>query len=247
MKLIVLTTCNNIIDGQQKLLEDSLIKHGYEYEIFLYGFIFGEQYRVIKTWVDQYKGDATHVCYVDAFDNVALGPPSEVISKFKALNCKMVIGVEKACFPNDERDKYHRTENYPESPTAWKYINGGGCIFEIEYFKELCSQHPFNEERMMDPDWLAEVYLSHPDQIKLDYQCEIFQCLAHSDRSEWSEVNTITDINKYDGISFISKSTTRLMNVATQTQPIFIHGNGRTDMQWVRNIAIQQPNKETNV
>lgn len=241
MKLIVLTTCNNIIDGQQKLLEDSLIKHGYEYEIFLYGFIFGEQYRVIKTWVDQYKGDATHVCYVDAFDNVALGPPSEVISKFKALNCKMVIGVEKACFPNDERDKYHRTENYPESPTAWKYINGGGCIFEIEYFKELCSQHPFNNERMMDPDWLAELFLSHPDQIKLDYQCEIFQCLAHSEpEEEWEVVNCFES-------GELKRKDIRILNKATQTKPIFFHGNGRTDMKWVRNIAIEQPNKETNV
>ena len=142
----------------------------------------------------------------------------------------MLIGVEKACFPNDERDKYHRIENYPESPTAWKYINGGGCIFDIEYFKELCNQHPFSNERMMDPDWLAELYLSHPDQIKLDYQCEIFQCLAHSNpEDEW-----VKDIDN------------RIQNVTTKTKPIFIHGNGRTDMQWVRNIAIEQPNKETN-
>ena len=236
MKLIVLSTSNNLIDGQQKPLEDSLIKHGYDYDIFLYGFIFGEQYRVIKTWVDQYKGDATHCLYTDAFDTLALGPPNEVIARFCSIQLtdifngrektKMIIGVEKACFPNDERDKYHRTENYPESPTAWKYINGGGCIFEIEYFKELCNQHPFNNERMMDPDWLAELYLSHPDQIKLDYQCSIFQCLAHSNpEEEW-----IIEDN-------------RIRNVATKTKPIFIHGNGRTNMEWVRNIAIEQPNK----
>lgn len=231
MKLIVLTTCNNIIDGQQKPLEDSLIKHGYDYDLFLYGFIFGEQYRVIRTWIDQYKGDATHCLYTDCWDTLALAPPTEVISKFKALDCKMLISVEKACFPNDIRDKYHRIENYPESPTAWKYINGGGCIFDIEYFKELCNKHPFNNDRMMDPDWLAELFLSHPDQIKLDNQCEIFQCLAHSNpEDEW-----IKDIDN------------RIQNVATKTNPIFIHGNGRTDMQWVRNIAIEQPNKKDNV
>lgn len=230
MKLIVLSTSNNLIDGQHKPLEDSLTKHGYDYDLFLYGFIFGEQYRVIRTWVDQYKGDATHCLYTDCWDTLALGPPTEVISKFKALDCKILIGVEKACFPNDERDKYHRIENYPESPTAWKYINGGGCIFDIEYFKELCNQHPFSNERMMDPDWLAELYLSHPDQIKLDYQCSIFQCLAHSNpEDEW-----VKDIDN------------RIQNVTTKTKPIFIHGNGRTDMQWVRNIAIEQPNNKTN-
>jgi hypothetical protein len=229
MKLLILSTCDNLIDGQQRALEDSLIKHGYDYEFFLYGFIFGEQYRVIKTFVDKYKGEATHILYSDMFDTVALGPPSEVISKFKSLDCKMLIGVEKACFPNDERDKYHRIENYPESPTAWKYINGGGCIFEIEYFKELCNQHPFNNDRMMDPDWLAELHQSHPDQIKLDYQCSIFQCLAHSNpEEEW-----IKDIGN------------RIQNIATQTKPIFFHGNGRTDMQWVKTIALEQPNNKT--
>ena len=190
MKLLVLSTTNNLIDGQQKPLEDSLIKHGYDYELFLYGFTFGEQYKVIKTFVDQYQGDATHICYVDCWDVVALAPPTEVISKFKSLDCKMLISTEKACFPNDTRDKYHKPENYPESPTSWKYINGGGCIFEIEYFKELCSLHPFNTERMMDPDWLAELFISHPDQIKLDYNCEIFQCLAHSNQDEWELILT---------------------------------------------------------
>ena len=232
MKLLILSTCDNLIDGQQKALEDSLIKHGYDYEFFLYGFIFGEQYRVIKTFVEQYKGDATHILYTDMFDTIALAPPSEVIAKFCSIQLtdifngrektKMIIGVEKACFPNDERDKYHRTENYPESPTAWKYINGGGCIFEIDYFKELCNQHPFNEDRMMDPDWLAELYQSHPDQIKLDYQCSIFQCLAHSNQDEWETIDN------------------RIGNIATQSKPIFIHGNGKTDMKWIKQIATEQ-------
>lgn len=243
MKLLILSTCDNLIDGQQKPLEDSLIKHGYYYDLFLYGFIFGEQYRVIKTFVDEYKGDATHILYTDMFDSIALAPPSEVISKFKDLDCKMLIGVEKACFPNDERDKYHRIENYPESPTAWKYINGGGCIFEIEYFKELCNQHPFNNERMMDPDWLAELYLSHPDQIKLDYQCEIFQCLAHSNQDEWERVNPIFA----KGTMYEHTVFDRIKNKATETYPIFFHGNGRTDMQWVYDVAIEQPNNKDNV
>lgn len=247
MKLIVLTTCNNIIDGQQKPLEESLIKHGYEYEIFLYGFIFGEQYKVIKTWVDQYKGDATHVLYTDAFDTLALAPPSEVIAKFCSMQLtdifngrdktKMLISAEKAYFPDNGESHL-----YPESPTVWKYVNGGGCLFEIEFFKKICNEHPFPEP-MMDPYWLRDIFLAHPNEIKLDYQCEIFQCLAHSDSSEWSEVHSITKVNKYDGIKFIEETTTRIQNVATKTFPIFIHGNGRTDMQWVRNIATQQPNK----
>ena len=244
MKLLVLSTCDqfdtiegkNILkpNGQHKALEDSLIKHGYDYEFFLYGFVFGEQYKVIKTFVDEYKGDATHILYCDMFDNVALAPPSEVIAKFEAFNCKMLISVEKACFPNDSRDKYHRPDNYPESTTDWKYINGGGCLFEIAYFKELCTKHPFNTERMMDPDWLAELYLNNRDNIMLDTNCDIFQCLAHSNRDEW-EIEEIKNIAYIETINngYVVSGTNRIRNKATQSLPIFLHGNGHTNMDWV--------------
>jgi hypothetical protein len=228
---------DNVIHKQEKPLEDSLIKHGFVYDIFLYGFIFGEQYRVIRTYVEQYKGDATHILYTDAWDTLAFGTPSEVLSKFKAMDCKMLISVEKACFPNDERDKYHRIENYPESPTSWKYINGGGCMFEIEYFKELCQLHPFNTNRMMDPDWLAELHQYHPEQIKLDYQCSIFQCISHSNQDEWKIEYKLP--NGFPTEQFMTGSNNyeeykRFRNKQTNTLPVFFHGNGRTNMDWLK-------------
>jgi hypothetical protein len=223
MKLLVLSTCNgfdtidgkNILkpDGQHRALEQSLIKHGYDYEFFLYGFEFGSQYKVIKTFVDQYKGEATHILYTDAYDTIALAPLSEVISKFKDLNCKMLISAEKAYFP-DNGESYL----YLESATVWKYVNGGGCMFEIEFFKSITTPYP---EPMMDPYWLRDIFLQYPNEVKLDYYCQIFQCLAHSNRDEWTTEDS------------------RIKNIATQTYPIFFHGNGRTDMKWVINIATE--------
>lgn len=229
MKLLILTTCNNIIDGQQNQLEDSLIKHGYDYEIFLYGFIFGEQYKVIKTFVDNYQGDATHILYTDCYDTVAIGPPREVISKIKRLDCKMLISAEKAYFPDNGLSHL-----YPESPTPWKYVNGGGCLFEIEFFKKICNEHPFPDP-MMDPYWLRDIFLAHQHEITLDYQCEIFQCLAHSSPNEWD----IMDLSN-------KGPNMRIRNKATKTLPVFFHGNGRTDMKWVYNVATEQVNETTN-
>lgn len=220
MKLLVLSTSNNVIDGYQKPLEDSLIKHGYDYEFFLYGFVFGEQYKTIKIWCDQYKGDATHVLYTDQWDTLALAPPSEVISKFEAMECKMLISTEKAYFPDNGQSHL-----YPESPTAWRYVNGGGCLFQIEYFKQLCDKHPFPTP-MMDPYWLRDIFLANRNEIKLDYLCEIFQCLAHSNKDEWELY--ISRDNDY---------VPRLRNKITKTTPIFFHGNGRTNMDWVKEIA----------
>ena len=228
MKLLVLSTCDNLIDGRQKPLEDSLIKHGYDYEFFLYGFIFGEQYKVIKTFVDEYKGDATHILYTDMFDTIALAPPSEVISKFKALDCKMLISAEKAYFPDDGESHL-----YPESPTQWKYVNGGGCIFDIEFFKSITTPYP---EPMMDPYWLRDIFLQYPNEVKLDYHCQIFQCLAHSNQDEWevASQSTFTETKCYNGEQL------RIRNKATETMPIFFHGNGRTNIDWVYNVANQQ-------
>jgi hypothetical protein len=234
MKLLILSTCDNLIDGQQKALEDSLIKHGYDYELFLYGFIFGEQYKVIKIFVDQYQGDATHILYTDMFDTVALAPPSEVESKWKTINnkllvesltnpndkekrgLKMLISAEKACFPYAEDAVL-----YPPSNTPWQFVNGGGCMFDIEYFKELCNRQPFPDLNIMDPKWLMNCLLDNYE-VKLDYDCQIFQTLAHSNQDEWT-----TEDN-------------RIKNIATNTLPIFFHGNGRTDMQWVKDIATEQ-------
>jgi hypothetical protein len=205
MKLLVLSTSNNILDGRQKRLEDSLIKHGYDYEFFLYGFAFGEQYKTIKIWVDQYQGDATHVLYTDQWDSFAVAPPEEVIKKFKG---KMLISTEKAYFPPDGNEGL-----YPEAPTVYKYVNGGGCMFEIEFFKKLCSEHPF-PEKMMDPYWLRDAFLKY-DEVKLDYFCEIFQTMSHSNADEWE----IGD---------------RIRNKATNSEPIFFHHNGIKDLNEIK-------------
>jgi hypothetical protein len=231
MKLLVLTISDNILHGAEKPLLESLTKHGYDYDFYLYGFIFGQQYDIIANYAKNYKGDATHILYSDAWDTLAIAPQEELIRKWETMNnkllvesltdpndkdkrgLKMLISTEKACFPFADKAVL-----YPETNSQWKYINGGGCLFEIEYMKELVEKHPFKED-YIDPDWLLTCYLANQDNIKLDTNCEVFQTIGHSNREEWE----IED--------------KRVKNIQTNTYPIFIHGNGRTDMQWVRDIA----------
>jgi hypothetical protein len=226
MKLLVLTISDNILHGAEKPLLDSLTKHGYEYDFYLYGFIFGQQYDIIANYAKNYKGEATHILYTDAWDTLAIAGQEELIRKFKSMECKMLISTEKACFPFADRAVL-----YPECNSQWKYINGGGCLFEIEYMKELVERHSFKSD-YIDPDWLLTCYLANQNNIKLDTNCEIFQTIGHSNREEWE----IEDKN-FGLVGFFDSHEMRIKNKATQTYPIFIHGNGRTDMQWVRDIA----------
>jgi len=222
MKLIVVTTCDNLNNERYLKLKASLGRFGYDYECILHPFTFGTQLNVIRRWAESYTGDATHMLYTDAFDTLALGGPEEVVSKFcEAKNhhayefsteLKMCISAEKNCYPHPER-----ADLYPDPDTPWKYVNGGGWIAEIEYFKYLCGKENLNSGSH-DQVWLMDAYLNNREDIRLDSNCEIFQTIAFSYKEEWSQQER------------------RFMNVALNTMPVFFHGNGHTQMDWVYEI-----------
>lgn len=213
MKIIVVTTCDNLSNERYLKLKSSLDRFGYHYECIFHPFTFGTQLNVIRKWAEHYTGDATHMLYTDAFDTLALAGPEEVVEKIP--ECKMLISAEKNCYPHPER-----SGEYPPVSSAWKYVNGGGWIAEIEYFKYLCSKENLNPGSH-DQVWLMDAYLNNRNEIRLDTGCEIFQTIAFSHKEEWSEG---------DG---------RFYNMATGSCPVFFHGNGHTEMDWVYKILQQ--------
>lgn len=211
MKLKVLTTCNNSNHEGYLRLKKSLDKFGYDYKCIERPFSFGHQLPIIKEWAwSEEAKQYTHILYTDAYDTIAFGGPDEVLWKFKTFETNMLISCEKACYPHPERAK-----DYPETNTPWKYVNGGGWLVEIEYFKGLCHKENLNDNSH-DQVWLMESYLKNQSEIKLDNNCEIFQSIAFSHKEEWE----------------IYQSS-RFRNVGTNTFPIFFHGNGHTDMGWL--------------
>lgn len=208
MRLKVLTTCDRI-EGFKRL-EDSLKRFGYEYECIIHPFSFGHQLPVIRTWCHN-NSDYTHILYTDAFDTLALAGPEELLSKWDD-KYKMVISGEKNCYPHPERAK-----DYPETPYPWKYVNGGGWIVEVDYFKHLCQKENLNQDSH-DQAWLMDVFLRNQNEIKIDNSCEIFQTIAFSYPEEWEQKEQ------------------RFVNKGTGTSPIFFHGNGHTEMGWVYKI-----------
>lgn len=232
MKLIVVTTCDNLNNERYLKLKASLERFGYTFECIFHPFTFGTQLNVIRRWAEGYTGDATHMLYTDAFDTLALGGPEEVMAKFGMLDLtkvevlgindpagisydlkiKMLISAEKNCYPHPER-----ADRYPDPGTPWRFVNGGGWIAEIEYFKYLCGKENLNSGSH-DQVWLMDAYLNNLEEIRLDSNCEIFQTIAFSYKEEWSQQER------------------RFVNVALNTMPVFFHGNGHTQMDWVYEI-----------
>lgn len=208
-------------------LQESLKRHGWEYEILVHPFRFGGQMQHIAEWC---IGKAEWFLYTDAYDTMAFGDRAEVYNILR-FGYKMFISAEKNCYPHVEL----KTQ-YPEVKNEWKYVNGGGFIAHTEFFTELYQTH---NEGDNDQDWLARMYLSNQDKIKLDTNCEIFQTIAFEGAEDFEynaggehtlHGNKVEPGFHPEGDSKVTSKGGRLRNKKTGTYPVFIHGNGHTDM-----------------
>jgi hypothetical protein len=148
--------------------------------------------------------------FVDAHDVVVLSDPetfNSVLSWYNKEN-KMLVSCEKACWPDSSLSK-----QYTHSDSEWKYVNSGLYYAPSDIFiKVFESSRP--EYHDDDQLWLSKRYLDDKTNCKvsLDDCCSLFQSYSHI---------ADNDFAYRDGL---------LINLKTNTAPIFIHGNGRTDM-----------------
>jgi hypothetical protein len=149
--------------------------------------------------------DISEFIFVDAYDVVALSSPQEVLEKIKDRT-KMLISVEKNCWPNSEL-----ASQYPKTDSEWKYINSGSYYSPSKLFIDMIEANPplYTDD---DQLWMANQFLNNPDDKVLDYNCEVFQSYSFIADDDFAYNNN------------------RLENLKTKSTPIFIHGNGKTNM-----------------
>lgn len=184
-------------------LEESLKRHGWEY------------HTIVKEWkgfgtkiiglyehlVNSYDDD---FIYLDAYDNYCIAPPDEFNYKHRG-GSGLIISSEKGCYPDS-----NNRGKFPTVPHEWKYLNSGQIYGRREDFMKLFEQNPVRFEDD-DQRWYTDRFLERRSSISLDY-CNIFQSVAFEVEGDF----TLT----YN----------RLYNNKTHTFPMFIHGNGKTDM-----------------
>lgn len=202
-------------DGLKKLLA-STEKYGYDHEMLYIKTQFGGQMPVVVDWCERNKDNYTHILYTDAFDTLALAGLDELMVKLPE-GIKFFGSAEKAVFPPDAELQ----AAYPKlSDHDWKFVNAGQWFCEIEFFlKMVAQQHP---QGINDQVWLAKRYVenfNNFEPVLLDYDCLIFQSIAFEGDDD-----------------FASLRTGRLLNRRTHSQPIWIHGNGHTNMDWIHAI-----------
>ena len=93
----------------------------------------------MRTWD---KLEDTIVMFTDSYDVVFNSPPSDILDRFRKFKKGIVFSAEKSCWPDPER-----AEDYPESPTDYKYLNSGGFIGYADKIFELINEDvPLEED-----------------------------------------------------------------------------------------------------
>lgn len=154
------------------------------------------------------------VMFVDSYDVIFASGPEELLFKFSRLGHRVVFSAEGFCWP-DQR----LASKYPQVHSGKRFLNSGGFIGFASELSTIVQQWKYKDH---DDDQLfyTRIYLDQAQRTKfnmtLDHRSRIFQNL----NGAVEEV-----VLKFE------RSKVRVRNVAYDTLPVVIHGNGPTKLQ----------------
>ncbi|XP_056299129.1 multifunctional procollagen lysine hydroxylase and glycosyltransferase LH3 [Pseudoliparis swirei] len=154
------------------------------------------------------------VMFVDSYDVIFASGPEELLSKFSGLGHRVVFSAEGFCWP-DQR----LASRYPEVHSGKRYLNSGGFMGFASDVSSMVQQWKYKDN---DDDQLfyTKIYLDKKQRanfnMTLDHRSQIFQNL----NGAVEEV-----VLKFE------RSRVRARNVAYDSLPVIIHGNGPTKLQ----------------
>ncbi|KAG7495864.1 procollagen-lysine,2-oxoglutarate 5-dioxygenase 3-like [Solea senegalensis] len=154
------------------------------------------------------------IMFVDSYDVIFASGPEELLSKFSRLGHRVVFSAEGFCWP-DQR----LAPKYPVVHTGKRYLNSGGFIGFAPELSEMVQLWKYKDN---DDDQLfyTKIYLDKKQRTKfnmtLDHRSRIFQNL-----------NGAVD----EVVLKFERAKVRVRNVAFDTLPVVIHGNGPTKLQ----------------
>lgn len=154
------------------------------------------------------------VMFVDSYDVIFASGPEELLSKFWSLGHRVVFSSEGFCWP-DQR----LASKYPEVHSGKRYLNSGGFIGFASDLSAIVQQWRYKDN---DDDQLfyTKIYLDKKQRTQfnmtLDHRSRIFQNLN----------GAIDEV-----VLKFERSKVRVRNVAYDTLPVIIHGNGPTKLQ----------------
>lgn len=221
MTKLVVTSCTDLAFSRKpatEVIRQIMDKWGYDYRPYVdslwYGWPSKLEY-LIRACHEM--TDATHIMMIDAQDVVILCDPDELMERWAAFNHPWVYNAEPFIWsPNS-----FQPEDYPTPDVVFRYLNAGASISNREHMvKWFDKWTDFGKNKVVckrgDQDWMAAHFISgYPDAIKLDINCDLFQCMCGSEVEEAPHVEV---------------GPGHVHNLTTGTSPAVIHYNGGTDI-----------------
>lgn len=199
----ILTTCSLPDLHKCERLINSARKQGREIIVISHDWKgFGDKILETRNYLNSHP-EITSFLYTDAWDTLVTNSLKWIDA---VIGQDAVLSAERGCYPHPDKAVL-----YPETKSPFKYVNGGGWYFKSDVFKDYVNTNHLTTETV-DQVWFTDLYLKHPDKIKLDVNCEVFQTIAFCPETDF----------KIDG--------ERVTNTITNTTPLFIHGNGHTPL-----------------
>jgi hypothetical protein len=121
-----------------------------------------------------------------------------------------LISTEVNCWPDVSEEP-----NYPKVRTKWRFANSGSYYMASKLFKELMEREPVKNEDD-DQRWMTRQVLNQ--NLILDYKRSVFQTLCGIVPDE----------------DFMLTNDRLLTNEGTK--PIFLHGNGKANMEIYKSL-----------
>lgn len=192
-------------------LEESCRRWGWALDVVEHPWAgWGGRLKIVAARATTWQATHTHVLHVDAWDVVATGPPADLgPALFAHGKPPMLFATEMACWPPDVDASI-----YPPRTTPWWYAHSQWCW-------DLSQALPAGFLDLADSEddqrHFHHLIAQQTPGIVLDRSCRVFQSLAHGHPHE----------------HFFARSGNRWVNTMLGTKPLFMHGNGQTEMTWV--------------
>ncbi|XP_021519759.1 multifunctional procollagen lysine hydroxylase and glycosyltransferase LH3 isoform X1 [Meriones unguiculatus] len=175
----------------------------------------GQKVRWLKQEMEKHADrEDMVVMFVDSYDVILAGSPTELLRKFVQSGSRLLFSAESFCWP-----EWALAEQYPEVGTGKRFLNSGGFIGFAPTIYHVVRQWKYKDD---DDDQLfyTRLYLDpglrEKLKLNLDHKSRIFQNL----NGALDEV-----VLKFD------QNRVRIRNVAYDTLPVVVHGNGPTKLQ----------------
>nr|XP_023700716.1 procollagen-lysine,2-oxoglutarate 5-dioxygenase 3-like isoform X2 [Paramormyrops kingsleyae] len=219
-KLLVVTVATEETDGFKRFLRTA---REFNYTVKVLGF--GEDWRGkpggghrvrwLKKELQKYKEHPELVIlFVDSYDVIFASGPRELLWRFSRMGHRVVFSADTFCWPDQKL-----ATQYPNVKTGLRFLNSGGFIGHAQELIAIVQQWK-REDNEDDQLFYSKIYLDEVQRkslnITLDRGSYIFQNL----NGALEEV-----VMKFE------KERVRIRNVAYDTLPVIIHGNGPTKLQ----------------